>query len=163
VECVGPLLPHRTSMADELALNLPRSHTAGSLARCAINERFAEALGPDGIAQLSLVVTELVTNAVVHGCGAIAVRIRVGGDGVYGEVVDDGGGFEREVRERGPDELNGRGLMIVDALSRRWGIHEGTTHVWFELAGTCDFLRLTEPQLGEDERPEGLPYALVPL
>jgi hypothetical protein len=23
--------------------------------------------------------------------------------------------------------------MIVDAESSRWGIHEGTTHVWFEL------------------------------
>jgi hypothetical protein len=42
-------------------------------------------------------------------------------DGVYGEVIDQSGGFEREMRERGPDELNGRGLMIVDALSRRWG------------------------------------------
>ena len=100
----------------------------------AISERFAQQLGRDRIVDLSLVVSELVTNAVLHGRGSIMLNIRVDGDGVSGEVVDEGGGFAWGVRERGRDDLNGRGLMIVDALSRRWGINEGTTHVWFELA-----------------------------
>jgi hypothetical protein len=103
-------------------------------------------------------VSELVSHAVIHGHGAITLKVRVDGDGVYGEVIDEGGGFEREVRERGPDELNGRGLMIVDALSRRWGIHEGTTHVWFELAHppTRSSGGVLNPELGEAERPPGL-------
>jgi len=143
-------------MPDELALTLPRSNTAATLARSAISDRFAQELGRDRVGELLLVVSELVANAVLHGRGAITLKIRVDGDGVYGEVVDEGGGFEREVRECGPDELNGRGLMIVDALSRRWGIHEGTTHVWFELAQPDDFPRLTEPELGQAERPIGL-------
>ena len=104
-------------------------------------------------------VSELVTNAVVHGRGAITLKIRVDGDGICGEVVDEGSGFEREVRECGPDEFNGPGLMIVDGLSRCWGIHEGTTHVWFELAQPDDPPRLTEPELGEAERPDGLDAA----
>jgi hypothetical protein len=91
--------------------------------------------------------------------GAITLKLRVERDGIFGEVVDQGGGFEREVRERGLDEFTGRGLMIVDALSRRWGIHEGTTHVWFELAQPDDPPRLTEPELGEAERPDGLDAA----
>ncbi len=143
-------------MPDELTLELRPLQTAGSLARSAISDRFAEELGRGCIGQLWLVVSELVTNAVVHGRGAITLRIRVDGDRVYGEVVDEGGGFEWEVRERGPDAVTGRGLMIVDALSRRWGIHEGTTHVWFELAQPADPPRLTEPELGEDERPRRL-------
>ena len=143
-------------MPDELHLELPRLQTAGITARSVISDRFAEQLGPDRVGELLLVVSELVTNAVSHGRGAITLKLRVDRDGVYGEVVDQGGGFEREMRERGPDEFNGRGLMIVDALSRRWGIHEGTTHVWFELGGPDDPPRLTEPELGEDERPRRL-------
>ena len=58
-----------------------------------------------------------------------------------------GGGFEREVARRCLDDLTGRGLLIVDALSSRWEIHEGTTHVWFELASDAPSAP-TEPQLG---------------
>jgi anti-sigma regulatory factor (Ser/Thr protein kinase) len=121
-------------MPDEIALRLPRLMTAASLARRAIRDEFAQHLGRDRIGDLSLVVTELVTNAVIHGRGSITLNIRVDGDDVYGQVVDEGGDFEWGVRERGPGELDGRGLMIVSALSRRWGVHGGTTHVWFELA-----------------------------
>jgi anti-sigma regulatory factor (Ser/Thr protein kinase) len=143
-------------MPDELTLELPRLQTAASLARSAVSDRCADELGRGCMGELLLVVTELVTNAVVHGRGAITLRIRVDGDRVYGEVVDEGGGFEWEVRERGPDEVNGRGLMIVDALSRCWGICEGTTHVWFELARPGDPPRRTGPVLGQDERPRRL-------
>ena len=121
-------------MQDELVLTLPRVKTAAALARSAISDRFALELGHEPIEDLSLVVSELVTNAVIHGRGAITLKIRLDGDGVYGEVVDEGGGFEWDVRERSGDELNGRGLLIVAALSRRWGVLEGSTHVWFELA-----------------------------
>jgi anti-sigma regulatory factor (Ser/Thr protein kinase) len=143
-------------MPDELNLELPRLPTAGSTARSAVSERFAEELGANRVGELLLVVSELVANAVVHGRGAITLKLRFDRDRVYGEVVDQGSGFEREVRERGPDEINGRGLMIVDALSRRWGIHEGTTHVWFELGEPHNPPRPTEPELGEDERPRRL-------
>jgi anti-sigma regulatory factor (Ser/Thr protein kinase) len=146
-------------MPHELTVELPRLSTAGSLARSAVSDSFAEELGRDRVGELFLVVSELVTNAVLYGRGAITLKLRVDRDGIFGEVVDQGGGFEREVRERGPDELTGRGLMIVDALSRRWGIHEGTTHVWFELAQPDDPPRLTEPELGEAERPDGLDAA----
>ena len=44
------------------------------------------------------------------------------------------------------DELHGRGLAIVDSESSRWGIHEGTTHVWFEL-------ELSGPRLGTESKP----------
>ena len=105
---------------------------------------------------LALVVTELVTNAVGHGRGATSLSLRIRGDRLYGEVVDEGGGFERELRERGPDDLGGRGLLIVDALCSRWGIHGGTTHIWFELARPDAPAKPTEPKLGDAERPAAL-------
>src|SRR5687768_16669409 len=143
-------------MSVELRLPLPRDDSAAGIARKALHLRFADELGRERAGDLALVVSELVTNAVAHGQGAISMTVRVDGEGVFGEVVDEGGGFEREVRERGPEDLSGRGLHIVDALSSRWGVHEGTTHVWFELAGPDAPAKPTEPKLGDDERPAGL-------
>ena len=142
-------------MSVELHLRLPRDDSAASVAREALLHQLADTLGRKRTGDLALVVSELVTNAVVHGSGEISLRLRLAAGRVYGEVIDEGGGFEREVRERGPTDLSGRGLLIVDALSRRWGIHEGTTHVWFELASDAPAAP-TEPQLGDAERPAGL-------
>ena len=30
-------------------------------------------------------------------------------------------------------EVGGWGLHLVQTLSDRWGVHEGSTHVWFEI------------------------------
>jgi two-component sensor histidine kinase len=115
-------------------------------------------LSPEQLADLTLVLAELVTNALMHGQGDIAVTLRLDATGLRGEVVDEGGGFEHEVRERGPDDIGGRGLAVVEALTASWGVHEGTTHVWFELpAARGDAPGLTQPRLGKDERPESLP------
>ena len=143
-------------MPAELLLSLPRHDSAAGIARQAIQSQLAGDLGRERTGDLALVVSELVTNAVAHGRGAISLRLQVAGDGVHGEVIDDGGGFEQEVRDRGPDDFDGRGLQIVDALSTRWGIHEGTTHVWFELARPEAPPKLTDPKLGDDERPAAL-------
>jgi len=96
--------------------------------------------------RLRLVVSELVTNAVRHGEGAIELRLWRDGTTVRGEVVDEGGGFEHEVRTEGWDDVGGRGLGIVERMTRRWGIREGTTHVWFEL-------ELSGPRLGTESKP----------
>jgi anti-sigma regulatory factor (Ser/Thr protein kinase) len=143
-------------MAPEFSMTLPRDRSAAAMARTALRERFLEALGEKRVSELALVVTELVANAVVHGRGAINLEIRADGERVHGEVVDQGGGFEREVRERGSAEVGGRGLVIVDALSSRWGIHEGTTHVWFELGSRDEPPKRSEPELGDTERPTDL-------
>ena len=93
-------------MPHELIVELPRLSTAGSLARSAVSDSFAEELGRDRVGELLLVVSELVTNAVLYGRGAITLKLRFERDGIFGEVVDQGRGFEREVRERGPDEFD---------------------------------------------------------
>ena len=84
-----------------------------------------------------LLVTELVTNAVRHGEGErLRLLLETSPDGgLYCEVVDDGHGFAPQSRapERRP-ESGGWGLFLVDSLSRAWGVHEGSTHVWFEMS-----------------------------
>ncbi|MEV4569692.1 ATP-binding protein [Nonomuraea sp. NPDC049419] len=66
-----------------------------------------------------LVVSELVTNALVHGDGSPVLRVRGSADRVRIEVGDAGAGVPR-TREPGP--ASGWGLHIVRLLSAGWGI-----------------------------------------
>lgn len=88
----------------------------------------------DAVQTAVLVSSEFVTNAYLHGHGKIELRVRVRGDHVRIEVIDEGRDQEPAVRERDLDEPGGWGLLIVDQLALRWGVFEGTTHVWADLA-----------------------------
>ena len=141
------------STRHELDLDLPRDPAAGAFARRRLREQLGSVLGARRVSELVIIVTELVTNAVEHGRGAIRLRLRVDAGAVTGEVIDDGGGFEHEVRARGARDISGRGLLIVEALTSGWGIHEGTTHVWFEMPLVGPAPGLTEPRLGPHDGP----------
>jgi len=117
----------------DIDIALPHDASAASVARRALLETWAGKLEQRVLDDLSLVVSELVTNAVIHGQGAIRLRLLLDAGDARGEVIDAGGGFEHEVREAGPSATSGRGLMIVDRLTTRWGVREGTTRVWFEM------------------------------
>jgi anti-sigma regulatory factor (Ser/Thr protein kinase) len=138
-------------------LALPRDPSAAAVARRELRRRFDGVLHQHGLDELYLVVSELATNAVMHGQGAIRLRLQVNDGDVWGEVIDAGGGFEHELREAGPDATSGRGLLIVDRLTTRWGVHEGTTHVWFEMLSGSRGRQGAGPHVGEESRPRQLP------
>jgi anti-sigma regulatory factor (Ser/Thr protein kinase) len=71
-----------------------------------------------------LVISELVTNAVVHsGSSVISCTLRLGGGLLHIEVTDQGTGQgEPAVREPSADDVSGRGLLLVSALSKGWGV-----------------------------------------
>nr|WP_158681152.1 ATP-binding protein [Streptomyces viridochromogenes] len=76
----------------------------------------------------TLIVSELVTKAVCHGSGPVWHTVRHIPDGaadvVRLEVGDHGLGWAGvpEPRERGDgSSCGGRGLLLVEALSSRWG------------------------------------------
>lgn len=79
-----------------------------------------------------LLVSELVTNAVLHARTEIALRRRLEGARARFEVSD--GRREGPVPKRySPDSATGRGLRLVDALATEWGVTRagrGKT-VWF--------------------------------
>lgn len=139
-----------------LSLDVPRDRTGFTMARAVIQEYLCAEATPDEISDVRLIMSELVTNAAVHGAGPITLRLTVAGESIRGEVVDGGGGFEREIRARGADEIGGRGLLLVASLAHRWGVHEGSSHVWFELDRTRASHTPAGPHLGDDERPPGL-------
>jgi anti-sigma regulatory factor (Ser/Thr protein kinase) len=103
------------------------------VARHLVHAKFVTELHHTELDAAKLLVSELVTNAVLHGQGMITLRADLDRNRLRVDVIDEGRGFDRAVRKRDFDSLGGRGLHIVDLESSRWGVHEGTTHVWFEL------------------------------
>jgi anti-sigma regulatory factor (Ser/Thr protein kinase) len=82
-----------------------------------------------------LVVTELVTNAVLHAKTEIVVRVDLGREGLRLEVIDRSP--RRPIaRHYSAEATTGRGLGLVAAVADRWGVQpdrDGKT-VWAELA-----------------------------
>jgi anti-sigma regulatory factor (Ser/Thr protein kinase) len=118
-------------MTDALQLQLLPNPAAPGAVRDWVDERVAPAVSDGAATALKLMLTELVTNAIVHGDGEVTVRAHVAGDSVQVEVIDAGRRSVPAIREGGDD--GGWGLQIVAALASRWGVYEGSTHVWAEL------------------------------
>ncbi len=84
---------------------------------------------------VALLVSEVATNALVHGAGEVRVRVVPQPPGVRIEVVDGSTAMPQRRQASSIDE-GGRGIALVEALSTAWGSEasaDGKT-VWFELA-----------------------------
>jgi anti-sigma regulatory factor (Ser/Thr protein kinase) len=68
----------------ELSLSLARVLSASGAARAAVRDRFTHALSRHAIADLELVVSELVSNAVEHGRGTIRLDVDLDGHDLHG-------------------------------------------------------------------------------
>lgn len=117
-----------------LEVELPRDDRAAARARRLVADLVHAELGAEELDRARLLVSELVTNAVVHGRGAITLRVGLDESRVLIEVIDEGSGFEPAIRQRDLIQPGGWGLRIVDAEANRWGVHDETTHVWCEIA-----------------------------
>lgn len=118
-------------------IELPRSERSPGLARRFVGDRLA-AWDLDRVAETAqLLVSELVTNAVIHARSNAVLRIETSRDVLRITVVDHGPGTRRRhLSMPPPSDFGGRGLFIVDQLASRWGAarHSDGNHVWFELA-----------------------------
>lgn len=81
-----------------------------------------------------LVISELVTNAVLFGTGPVTLRLVRAGHRLTCEVGDSGNGRPR-LRRGGLLDDRGRGLHVVHKLTTRWGVRwtETGKAVWAEL------------------------------
>jgi two-component sensor histidine kinase len=113
-----------------ITVTLPRDHGAPGKARALLRAN-ANDLERARLDTAVLLISELVTNAVLHGTGEIRLTIDIAGPDARFSVCDDGGGRPVVRPEPGPD--GGWGLRLVGQLASRWGVREGRTQVWFEL------------------------------
>ncbi|MGW3163302.1 ATP-binding protein [Streptomyces sp. NPDC001142] len=76
-----------------------------------------------------LAVSELVTNGVEHGSGAVRLRVQYPGNVVCVEV-SDGNPAPARLRPVKEDDESGRGLLLVDALAQDWGVSADGRTTW---------------------------------
>ncbi|MFG2867466.1 SpoIIE family protein phosphatase [Streptomyces sp. NPDC048338] len=115
------------------AWTFPNTPSAVSRARKAATRKLAQwGIEADLVDSTSLIVSELVTNAVRYSRGAIQLRLILG-DTLTCEVTDDSSTAPHLRRALDTDE-HGRGLFITAQLARRWGVRgarRGKT-IWVE-------------------------------
>ncbi|MFD0688499.1 ATP-binding protein [Actinomadura fibrosa] len=86
-------------------------------------------------------VNEAFTNGIEHTAsgrgGKVTVLFSTVDGEIVAEVTDDGACGARPVMRDDPLAENGRGLRIIDALTRAWGIRVdgGRTTVWMRFPG----------------------------
>jgi anti-sigma regulatory factor (Ser/Thr protein kinase) len=129
--------------AERRALVLTAEPISVVKARGWIDGLAAGLVADDRRAELRLVMTEVVTNAVRHGAqgGTLRLAATPKPDFLCVQVTDDGAGLVPRPGAMASDENGGFGLFIVEQLARRWGVtrEDRCTRVWFEF----DYLAAT--------------------
>lgn len=124
--------------ARDLRMELAADTLAPGLARQAVTSVTAEL--PDPVRDVALLlVSEVVTNAIRHGCedpgDRVLLSLAHGSTSIRIEVEDPGPGIPAGVIGDGGDPLreSGWGLVMVDRFASRWGTELAPSRVWFEL------------------------------
>ena len=90
------------------------------------------------LATLTLLVSEVVTNAVIHPDveppGGIRLAARFAEGKIRVEVTDEGSGFTPQQRDPAKSD-RGYGLYLLEQQASAWGVERSSGNtVWFELA-----------------------------
>ena len=119
---------------------LPGVAQSVAVARRCVGEMLVAA-GYRVVEDARLIVSELITNALVHTAsglhgGVVTVEVvAVDAEVVRVEVTDDEAVTVPRVRVSGDDECHGRGLWLVEQVSLKWGVRllgAGQRAVWAE-------------------------------
>jgi len=152
-EAGGPLVSERLE-PDPASVGRARRLVAAALAAAGHGEDVADVA--------TLLVSEVVTNSVLHAGTEIELRCERRGGGVRIEV-SDGSSMVPGVRHYDPDATTGRGLGLVSTLARSWGVrlHDHGKTLWFEVgdvAGATSPSR-RRPTPGSEHSTEPAPTA----
>jgi anti-sigma regulatory factor (Ser/Thr protein kinase) len=122
---------------DAVSCELPPEARSAGLARRFVTEMLDSWQEPEASAETaSLLVSELVTNAVLHAGSTVGLVVRRHGGRPRVEVTDCAPAAP-EPRRHDDDATTGRGLEMVELLAEQWGVETGeeSKTVWFEVAG----------------------------
>ena len=115
---VGP-----TGLDGALAVVLPLAAVAVRLAR----QHVQTVTGRPEDPRVALIVTELVTNAILHARSQARLRVVADDHAVTLEVYDDGPGRPVLTPFSDAPTTSGRGVALVDHLADRWGVTDDPT------------------------------------
>ena len=140
----------------------------GDVASCSRARRFVqETLGQaadDLRANASLLISEVVTNAVLHASGPVTVEVQHKGS-AYRIAVSDTSRTPPTEKGYRTDDATGRGLQLLECLAAAWGWKRTGTGkvVWFDvpLPFDCSSPRLSERRSYDDPYPTGAPIDLL--
>src|SRR4051812_2911450 len=132
----------RLSTTRTIGLSLAPEAAAVTEARRALGQ-LADLLPAGKLKDLRLVVSELVTNSVLHAGlspdDRISLFVEVRRGSVRGRVCDPGPGFEKPCEPRPRTDMRGGwGLPVVASISERWGVERTGRRrrlacVWFDI------------------------------
>jgi serine/threonine-protein kinase RsbW len=115
----------------------PTPASAWSARRAVAFELLPLGLSPDILDEVAVILTELVSNALIHArpvaSGHIYVSWAISDDSIRLSVRDGGAESVPSARVPGPAEETGRGLVLVAALADAWGVTAsvlGQSSVW---------------------------------
>ena len=123
-------------MTARVTVHLHSDRGAPSIARRSIATTCAASgIDQDCCETAALLVSELVSNAVLHAGTDIDMQIVPEAHRLRVEVTDQRPNDTVAPIAAELDAPSGRGLKIVDALATRWGVEhtDGSKTVWFEL------------------------------
>jgi anti-sigma regulatory factor (Ser/Thr protein kinase) len=103
-------------------------------ARRYVDDRLSSLGFATAVIAAELLVSELVTNAILHARTPVQLSVEQRGESVRVNVGDDSRRTPR-TRHHSVDSGTGRGLLLVERMSTRWGVETTATGkvVWFEL------------------------------
>lgn len=109
---------------DPMNVRAARQFVAGALAQ----QGFRGDVDP-----VLLLASELITNAVRHAGTPFEVEVVVEPGAVRVVVLDEDVDHAPTVRDPGPEDTNGRGLLLVAQLAAEWGSErvDRRKAVWF--------------------------------
>lgn len=120
--------------ADRASANFPAELASAGRARDLVRMLCRRWQIPGVLSDAEIVVTELVENAVRHSRSECSVTVQVSSDTLTISVSDHASQPPRLQHPR-PNQAGGRGLLLIEAVSRRWGFQptENGKLVWADL------------------------------
>jgi anti-sigma regulatory factor (Ser/Thr protein kinase) len=131
-----------------VTLDLPPEPRSATRARQVTREQLAASCPQDSVEVAALLVTELVSNAVLHARTDIVLSVEVS-PGCVVLRVRDGSDIEPVLRTYGPQAATGRGIALVEQLASAWGVDhsEQGKEVWCRI----DFSAATDGDIEPSE------------
>ena len=107
-----------------MRLRLPKDPKAPLLARAFVRNALCERHSRETRDEVELLVSELVTNAVLHGGSLVTMELDCEGPEGIAVSVSDSSPAWPVARRSDPMDESGRGMELVELISDAWGVRE---------------------------------------